>query len=134
MYMITDKSKYGHDAVLDVSCDDKVQVLRTEPMELTAEEQEDALLNAPMVMKFSLKLDSSSYRYVYEFYRCDDRRVMVRIYQSDAQGNMMTTPVSDFYVSTYAFKKIAGGFVSLLNAEEFELNGGYPDFDSDLTQ
>lgn len=38
--MITDKSKYGHDAVLDVSCDDKVQVLRTAPMELTAEEQE----------------------------------------------------------------------------------------------
>ena len=94
---------------------------------LTEEEQREALESAPMVMKFSLKLDSSSYRYVYEFYRSDDRKVMVRIYKADAEGNMMTTPVSDFYISTYAFKKIANGFVSLLNAEEFELNSGYDD-------
>ena len=37
--MITDKSKYGHDAVLDLDCGDAVQVLRTEPMTLTEEEQ-----------------------------------------------------------------------------------------------
>ena len=37
--MITDKSKYGHDAVLDLDCGDAVQVLRTEPMTLTDEEQ-----------------------------------------------------------------------------------------------
>ena len=38
--MITDKSKYGNDAVMDVSCGDSVQVLRTEPMELTERERE----------------------------------------------------------------------------------------------
>lgn len=38
--MITDKSRYGHDAVLDLDCSDSVQVLRTEPMTLTAQEQE----------------------------------------------------------------------------------------------
>ena len=42
--MITDKSKYGHDAVLDMSCDDSVQVLRTQPMTLT--EQEQAIVRA----------------------------------------------------------------------------------------
>jgi hypothetical protein len=37
--MITDKSRYGNDAVLDVNCGDSVQVLRTEPMTLTEQEQ-----------------------------------------------------------------------------------------------
>jgi hypothetical protein len=37
--MITDKSRYGHDAVLDLNCSDSVQVLRTEPMTLTEQEQ-----------------------------------------------------------------------------------------------
>ena len=37
--MITDKSRYGHDAVLDLDCGDSVQVLRTEPMTLTEQEQ-----------------------------------------------------------------------------------------------
>lgn len=38
--MITDKSRYGHDAVLDLNCGDSVQVLRTEPMTLTEQERE----------------------------------------------------------------------------------------------
>ena len=38
--MITDKSRYGHDAVLDLNCSDSVQVLRTEPMTLTEQERE----------------------------------------------------------------------------------------------
>ena len=92
---------------------------------LTEEEQAAALSGAPMVMRFSVKLDSSAYKYVYEFYRVSDRRVMVSIYQADSEGNKMGTPVSDFYLSTYAFKKIVSGFWGLLNAEEIDTDAGY---------
>lgn len=92
---------------------------------LSEEEQAAAFDGAPMVMRFSVKLDSSAFRYVYEFYRISDRRVMVSIYQADSEGNKKTVPVSDFYLSTYAFKKIVSGFWSLLNAEEIDTDAGY---------
>ena len=94
---------------------------------MTAEEQSEALENAPMVMKFKVKLDSSSYYYTYEFYRASDRRVMVRIYQADANGVIKSTPVSDFYITSFAFKKIVNAFVGILNAEEIDPDIGYID-------
>ena len=102
---------------------------------LTQEEQAAALENAPMLMQFSLKLrdgedapNASDDYYVYEFYRCDDRRVMVRLYQIDkidGTGTMKTIPVTDFYISTLGFKKIVSSFVSLLNAELFDTEQPY---------
>ncbi len=94
---------------------------------MTAEEQSEALLNSPMVMKFKVKLDSSSLYYTYEFYRVSDRRVMVRLYQADEDGSIKTTPVSDFYLSSFAFKKIVNAFVGVLNAEEIDPDVGYSD-------
>ena len=93
---------------------------------LTAEEQAAALAEGEKVMKFSFTVpESTIYPYVYEFYRIDDRRVMVSIYNQDTQGNVLNR-VSDFYISTFAFKKIARGFNSLLNGETVNADEGYP--------
>lgn len=94
---------------------------------LTPEEQEAGFATGKRVMSFTVKLDSSAYRYAYDFYRISDRRVMVSIYQVDAEGNAVTSPVSDFYISTYAFKKIVNGFTGILNAKEIDTDAGYVD-------
>lgn len=95
-----------------------------------AGEQAEIIENAPMVMRLSFKLSSSAWRYVYEFYRYDDRRVLVRLYQAtyDEQTHeyvQKTTPVSDFYVSTFAFKKLADKYTQLMNAEIIEKEEAY---------
>ena len=92
---------------------------------ISESEQTDILENGKMLMKLSFKIASSSYRYVYEFYRNDDRRVLVKLYQADADGNAKTTPVSDFYLSTFAFKKIVRCFVGMLNGEIIDTDLGY---------
>lgn len=102
---------------------------------MDADEQEDAIANYPMLMKLSLKIDTDKDGdeddedfYCFEFYRCDDRRVMVRLYEEDDEGNIVTKGiVSDFYVSTHAFKKTVQTFVSLLNGERFDIEESYPD-------
>lgn len=90
-------------------------------------ERAEAMKAENLVMRMTLDIKSSAYTYVYEFYRADDRRVLVSIYQQDANGNIATTPVSDFYISTFAFKKIVTNFVGLLNAEKIAPDVGYPD-------
>ena len=93
---------------------------------LTPEEQQAGLTEGKKVMKFSFTVPGSTiYPYVYEFYRIDDRRVMVSIYNEDTQGNALNR-VSDFYVSTFAFKKIAYSFQALLNGETVNAEEGYP--------
>jgi hypothetical protein len=100
---------------------------------LTAEEQEAGLLSGNLLMSFKVTLrageypNASAYPYNYEFYRIDDRRVMVRLYQSATDGHAVTPPVSDFYISSFAFKKIVTGFISLLNTEELDPEAAYPD-------
>ena len=94
---------------------------------LTKEEQNRILNDGTLVMRLSFKIVSSSYRYVYEFYRGDDRRVLVRIYQADESGAVKTTPVSDFYITTFAFKKIVRSFDGLLNGEIVNTDQGYED-------
>ena len=99
---------------------------------LTESEQADALANAPMIMRLSVKLrqnnpNASPYRYVYEFYRCDVNRIMVRLYQADENGNMVTDSVSDFYLTNLAFKKIVFNFYKILNAKVVDNELPYPD-------
>ena len=97
------------------------------------EEEQAAATGAPLVLRFSVSLDygstlddtSDDKIYTYEFYRISDRKVMVSLYQSDAEGNKKSTPVSDFYISTYAFKKIVSGFWGILNAVEIDTDAGY---------
>ena len=94
-------------------------------------ERAEAPSEDDLVMQMSLKLDPnaakkvSPYVYVYKFYRVDDRRVRVSLHQESSEGNRITSTVSDFYISTLAFKKIANGFISLLEAEVIDINEGY---------
>ena len=90
-------------------------------------DRDEAMKAENLVMRMTLDIKSSAFTYVYEFYRADDRRVLVSIYQVDANGNAATTPVSDFYISTFAFKKIVTNFMGLLNAEKITPDVGYPD-------
>ena len=107
---------------------------------LTPEEQADAIAKAPLVMRISIKLDLNMVNnttedwHIYEFYRCDDRRVMVRQYEAKYQKNEdkveelvpTTSDVTDFYITTLAFKKIAADYFSLLNGEKFDSETAYP--------
>lgn len=96
-------------------------------------EQDFALNECKMLMKFSIKIDTDKdgddtdeNYYTYEFYRTADRRVVVRLYEEDGEGNMLqSAAVSDFYISTYGFKKIVNNFLSLMNGEQFDLESGY---------
>ena len=84
---------------------------------LTEEEQLIAK-SSPRVMRLHVKLSSSGFYYTYDFYRFSDRKVMVCVYRSDENGELATgAPVSDFYVSTFAFKKLVGSVIDLLNVE-----------------
>lgn len=99
---------------------------------LSDEERAEAPDEDDLVMKMTLKMDpdeapKSPYLYVYKFYRIDDRRVRVSIHQEDADGAIRVSSVSDFYLSSYSFKKIASCFISLLNAEIIDINKGYMD-------
>lgn len=100
---------------------------------LSDEERAEAPSSDDLVMKMTLKLDpeqsknASPHTYVYNFYRIDDRRVRVSLHMEDSDGDVRVSAVSDFYISTFAFKKIASGYISLLNAEMIDINEGYPD-------
>ncbi len=80
---------------------------------------------APL-MKMSVLLETSGYYYTYEFHKIDERRVMVSLYRSDSEGKQITEGVTDFYLSTGAFKKIAQGFIDVLNAKDIDAEVGYP--------
>lgn len=89
----------------------------------SADEQQSIIKeeNRLMSMSFTIEDENFSDTYHYSFYRADDRRIMVSIYK---QGEKMDT-VSDFYITPFAFKKIAGAFVSLLNGQTVNGDLGY---------
>ena len=82
--------------------------------DLTKEQRDEIAAGTPL-MSLDVSLKSQAYSYTYEFHKLDDRRVMVTLYQSDLQGNKVGKGVSDFYISTFAFKKIVNGFLDVLN-------------------
>lgn len=95
-------------------------------------EQEAAIKNGQKpLMTISIKLDTelapttSENKHVYEFYRCGDRQVMVRLYEQDSRGNK-TEAVSDFCISTLAFKKIVASYFTIFNAETIYPDTAYP--------
>ena len=67
--------------------------------------------------------------YKYSFYRLDDRRVMVSLtkYETDEKGNVIKEigEVSDFYISTFAFKRIVNQYIALLNGQKIDESIGY---------
>ena len=79
-------------------------------------EQKDVIKAGNILMKISFTVinpNDSLSTYYYEFYRADERRIMVRIYEHGESENA----VSDFYISPLAFKKIVAGYKALLNGE-----------------
>ena len=90
--------------------------------DLTEEEKGAIRSGAPM-MSMSLALKDEVLPYVYEFHRIDDRRVMVTLYKSGAKD----VAVSDFYISTSAFKKLVGSFFDVLNVNDVNPEGSYPE-------
>ena len=100
------------------------------------EEQSAIISDRNLLMKMSLKIDTDrdgygndENYYTYEFYHFpESERVLVRVYESDGEGNKLGEgEVSDFYVSRLAFKRIVWTFRSLLNGKEFELGHTYPE-------
>lgn len=113
------------------------------------DEEDVSLTRDNLVMKMSIKLDSTGnipqlYRYVYEFYRVDDRRVVVKMYKVERQldektgepirdenGNYVDKVIGESanktYISTFAMKKLANCFFGVFNAEKIDLNAPYPD-------
>ena len=101
---------------------------------LPDEVREEAPSADDLVMKMKLDIvekdgtaASEVKDYVYEFYRIDDRRVRVSIHQVDVEGNRLTESVDDFYISTFALKKIVNAFTGILNAELVNITDGYKD-------
>ncbi len=97
---------------------------------IPGEEQAQIVANSPMIFRMSFKLSSSAWRYVYEFYRYDDNRVMVRVYQASYDSathayTQKTTPVSDFYISTFSAKKIISNFRGVLNGVDIDKETAY---------
>ena len=75
-------------------------------------------------------------RYVYEFYKVSDRRIAVRIYQEDENGNKKKDDISgkeiesaDFYVSSFAFKKLVSKYWQIVNAIPVSKEEPLPDYD-----
>ena len=78
-------------------------------------------------MSMHLDIEGKSYGYTYDFYRIDDRRIMVSFYRSDDAGNKVDQlgEVSDYYISTFAFKQLVNHYIYLLNGKEVDESINY---------
>ncbi len=97
---------------------------------ILTEEEQAAGFASKKLMSFRFKLDTdnaSGHYYSYDFYRVDDRKVMVSMYQSDEDGNPASSAVSDFYISTFSFKKIISSYLTLFDAKDVDSTLPYPD-------
>ena len=104
---------------------------------VSAEEEKEVLESGKKLMKFSVKIDTDGDGsatdedyFTYEFYHFgDESKIMVSLYRSDAEGNIINGEVaSDCYVSRLAFKRIVYSFLALMNGEEFNPGEKYPTF------
>ncbi len=111
------------------------EILQLTRFEGTLTEEEKAEVREELRV-FSMEIEISktkpgeqNYGYRYDFYRIDDRRVAVAISRVDENGNKVASQsdICDFYVSTFAFKKLVANYVALLNGEEIDAAVAYPD-------
>lgn len=106
-------------------------------LDMTDEEKATLIATAPKVMSMTVEVvqvKNKIYSYTYDFYRIDDRRVMVSLskYCTTVLNDGSTTvefegSVTDFYISTFAFKKLVRNYVALLNGEAIDGTIGYDD-------
>ena len=100
--------------------------------DLTEEEQAIGKTK-PKVLSMHLGVEGKTYDYTYDFYRIDDRRVMVSLYMTtiNTEGERVKLDdlmqVSDFYISTFAFKKLVNNYIHILNGMAVDENTNYPD-------
>ena len=97
---------------------------------LTPEEQEELYESGELVMRMSVTIGERNaegklipdpiYDYVYEFYRVSDRRVAVRLYKLHKGSGEQVNAVSDFYISTFSFKKIVSAYIGILNKQDID--------------
>ena len=92
---------------------------------LSDEEVDDAIQNSRKILSIAVSLTNNSRRYVYEFYRVSERKVMVNLYAVGGDSNDRKYEVSGFYVSTFAAKKMIDAFVDLLNGVTVDPEGSY---------
>lgn len=85
-----------------------------------------ALLDKEALFTISFDVGASSAinKYVYEFRRLDDRRIVVSFFMEDNSG-AKTPAVSDLYISDQNFKKIVNSVLNLLNGRTVEVESGY---------
>lgn len=95
---------------------------------LSEESQAAGLAAGNLIMRMTVRLDEVEdyrYYYTYEFYRISDREVMVRLSRINSVTEEVQTEVSDFYVSTFAFKKFVYKYIGILNKEEIDNDTAY---------
>ena len=119
---------YAHDTLGTANFKDFLLIMFSTYFNDSLGEADKALANdGNLLMRITFSVSkSSAYPYVYEFYRIDDRRVMVSITQTGGSGQTVME-ADDFYISTFAFKKIVRNFQGLLNGESLDGNVGYGD-------
>jgi len=89
--------------------------------------KEEALKGEPH-MRIRARIRGTDEFYTYDFYRYEDRKVMVSLYVTNEEGEAVSgLAVSDFYITTYAFKKLVGNFLGIANSERITPGEGYPD-------
>ncbi len=96
---------------------------------LTKEEQKAAREAGDYLMKMTVSVHNSKNDtdedYTYEFHRVDDRRIMVTLYTESNPESC----VSEFYISTFTFKKLVSTFVGVANGMIIDQNTAYPDYE-----
>lgn len=87
---------------------------------LTEEEQATGFERGKLLMKMTVRLYDGygAYQYAYEFHKISDRKIMVKLYRENIVDGSHENEVSDFYISTFAFEKLAGLYVSILEGED----------------
>lgn len=90
-----------------------------------------------LLMRFKVDLGPEyiyTYKYVYEFYRVDDRRVAVKLYKQNPDGDIVKDKngneiiTTDFYISTFAFKKLVSKYYELMNAQAVDKESAFTDY------
>ena len=102
-----------------------------------AEGDKEQVTRDNLVMRFSVDLGPTyqyTYKYVYEFYRIDDRRVAVKLYKQNPGGDIVKDEngqeivTTDFYISTFAFKKLVSKYYELVNVQAVDKENAFTDY------
>ena len=93
---------------------------------LLSEEDQLAAMAYDPIMTLELNIKGTSDKYVYEFRRFEDRRVMVTIKCCDLSGNVRYES-SSFYISSSVTREIVTAFVYLLNGRVVDSDIFYED-------